>query len=137
MSLALPIGLFAGASLFKLSQLGMPVLEGFIGWLVGTFFFHWWHRLRHQSGFWVVFHQVHHSPTRIEAFTSFYKHPVEILADSALAAGVLFILLGVSLESALSAPIGTPMRSRRPADFRATTSARSRRMLMFKNVYND
>ena len=47
----------------------------------------------------MVFHQVHHSPTRIEA--SFYKHPVEILADSALAARVLFILLGVSLEGAL------------------------------------
>ena len=57
------VGLFAGASLFKLSQLGMPMLEGFIGWFVGTFFFYWWHRLRHQSGFWVVFHQVHHSPT--------------------------------------------------------------------------
>src|SRR5688572_18401290 len=55
------IGLFAGASVFKLSALGMPVLEGFSGWFVGTFFFYWWHRLRHQSGFWVLFHQVHHS----------------------------------------------------------------------------
>ena len=79
----------------------MPVLEGFIGWFVGTFFFYWWHRLRHQSGFWVVFHQVHHSPTRIEAFTSFYKHPIEILAEAALAAMVLYALLGVSLEGAL------------------------------------
>jgi sterol desaturase/sphingolipid hydroxylase (fatty acid hydroxylase superfamily) len=95
------IGLFAGASVFKLSQLGTPVLEGFIGWFVGTFFSYWWHRLRHQTGFWVVFHQIHHSPIRIEAFTSFYKHPVEILADAALAAVVLYALLGISLEGAL------------------------------------
>ena len=41
--------------------------------------------------FWEIFHQVHHSPARIEAITSFYKHPVEILADSALAAAILYL----------------------------------------------
>ena len=79
----------------------MPVADGFIGWFVGTFFFYWWHRVRHLDGFWHLFHQVHHSPSRIEALTSFYKHPLEILADSALAAAVLYALLGVSLEGAL------------------------------------
>ena len=79
----------------------MPVLEGFIGWFVGTFFFYWWHRLRHQPVFWEIFHQVHHSPARIEAITSFYKHPVESLADIALAAAILYLLLGCSLEGAL------------------------------------
>jgi sterol desaturase/sphingolipid hydroxylase (fatty acid hydroxylase superfamily) len=93
--------LFGAASLFKLASLEMPFVEGFIGWFVGTFFFYWWHRLRHRSGWWLVFHQVHHSPTRIEAITSFYKHPVEILADSALAAAILYPLLGCSLEGAL------------------------------------
>jgi len=91
----------SGASVFDLARLQMPLLEGFIGWLVGTFFFYWWHRLRHQKYFWEVFHQLHHSPARIEAITSFYKHPVEILADSALAAVVLYPLLGASLEGAL------------------------------------
>jgi sterol desaturase/sphingolipid hydroxylase (fatty acid hydroxylase superfamily) len=95
------IGAFAGASVFHLANLDMPVLEGFAGWFVGTFFFYWWHRIRHLDGFWVLFHQVHHSPARIEAITSFYKHPLEILADSALAALVLYPLLGVSLEGAL------------------------------------
>ena len=52
-------------------------------------------------GRWVIFHQVHHSPARIEAMTAFYKHPVEILADSALAALVLYPLLGCTLEGAL------------------------------------
>ncbi len=53
------------------------------------------------AGFWVVFHQVHHSPARIEAMTAFYKQPIEILADGALAAGILYLLLGCTLEGAL------------------------------------
>jgi sterol desaturase/sphingolipid hydroxylase (fatty acid hydroxylase superfamily) len=95
------VGAFSGASVVHLASLRMPVLEGFIGWFVGTFFFYWWHRIRHMHGFWQVFHQVHHSPARIEAITSFYKHPVEILVDSALAAAILYLLLGASLEGAL------------------------------------
>ena len=92
---ALWLKLFSGASVFHLAALKMPLLEGFIGWFVGTFFFYWWHRVRHMKGFWEIFHQVHHSPARIEAITSFYKHPVEILANSALAAAILYFLLGM------------------------------------------
>lgn len=91
---------FDRASLFELRAWQLPALEGFTAWLVGTFFFYWWHRLRHAPGFWQVFHQIHHSPTRIEAFTSFYKHPLEILSDSLLSAVVLYPLLGASLEGA-------------------------------------
>src|SRR5262249_39671753 len=65
--------LFGSTSLFHLEALQRPVLEGFAGWLVGTFFFYWWHRMRHMDGWWVLFHQVHHSPARIETLTSFYK----------------------------------------------------------------
>ena len=43
--------LFSGASLFHLAALKLPVLEGFIGWFVGTFFFYWWHRIRHMRAF--------------------------------------------------------------------------------------
>lgn len=93
--------IFDQPSLLELRNLGVPFVEGFIGWLVGTFFFYWWHRLRHAPGWWQIFHQIHHSPTRIETITSFFKHPLEILADSALAAAVLFLLLGSSLEGAL------------------------------------
>jgi sterol desaturase/sphingolipid hydroxylase (fatty acid hydroxylase superfamily) len=89
------------ASLFNLDALQPPALEGFVGWLIATFCFYWWHRIRHLNGWWVLFHQVHHSPARIEAITSFYKHPVEILADSALAVAVLCPLLGCSLEGVM------------------------------------
>ena len=87
-------------SLFHVRLIGIPYLEGFIAWFVSTFFYYWWHRLRHVDGFWHVFHQVHHSPSRIEVATSFYKHPVEILADTVLSAAIAYGLLGISLEGA-------------------------------------
>jgi sterol desaturase/sphingolipid hydroxylase (fatty acid hydroxylase superfamily) len=76
----------------------MPALaQGFLGWFIGTFVFYWWHRVRHDSDFlWRVFHQVHHSPARIELVTSFYKHPVEMLADSMLSSALMFVVLGAS-----------------------------------------
>jgi sterol desaturase/sphingolipid hydroxylase (fatty acid hydroxylase superfamily) len=94
------IRLFGNASLFNLSGLDMPVLEGFVGWFVGTFFFYWWHRLRHARGWWLVFHQIHHSPSRVELLTSFYKHPIEIFCDALLAAVIMYPLLGCSLLGA-------------------------------------
>ena len=94
------IQIFGDVSLFKLSAWDMPLAEGFVGWFIGTFFFYWWHRLRHAKGFWLIFHQVHHSPSRIEILTSFYKHPVEILSDAILSALVLYPLLGCSMTLA-------------------------------------
>ncbi len=76
-------------------------LQGLLGWFIGTFFFYWWHRARHHFNvLWRVFHQVHHSPARIEMLTSFYKHPVEIIADSMLASALIFCLLGASPQAA-------------------------------------
>jgi sterol desaturase/sphingolipid hydroxylase (fatty acid hydroxylase superfamily) len=93
--------LFGELSLLSFAEWESPALEGFVGWFVGTFFFYWWHRLRHANGWWLVFHQIHHSPARIEVLTSFYKHPIEILSDAFIAALVLYPLLGCSLEGAL------------------------------------
>lgn len=89
--------IFGINSIFQLSSWELPLVEGFVGWFVGTFVFYWWHRLRHVKGLWQVFHQVHHSPARIEVLTSFYKHPVEIIFNSTLTAVVLFPVLGCSL----------------------------------------
>ncbi len=87
-------------SIFHFSSWNMPILEGFVGWFIGTFFFYWWHVLRHKKGFWLVFHQIHHSPSRIETVTSFYKHPLEIFCDALLGALVLYPLLGCSMMGA-------------------------------------
>jgi sterol desaturase/sphingolipid hydroxylase (fatty acid hydroxylase superfamily) len=94
------IELFGELSLFKLGAWEIPLAEGFVGWFVGTFFFYWWHVIRHKKGWWLVFHQIHHSPSRIETLTSFYKHPVEILSDAVLSALVLYPLLGCSMMGA-------------------------------------
>lgn len=95
------IHLFGDSSLFRLADWGVPIAEGFVAWFVGTFFFYWWHRLRHVNGWWVVFHQIHHSPSRIELLTSFYKHPLEILADAFLSALIVYPLLGCSFAGAV------------------------------------
>lgn len=94
------IGIYGDVSIFKLANLHIPFLEGLVGWFIGTFFFYWWHRLRHAKGWWIAFHQIHHSPSRIELMTSFYKHPIEILCDSILSAVLLYPLLGCSLLGA-------------------------------------
>src|SRR6266850_481214 len=89
--------IFGEHSVLKLANWECPMAEGFVGWFIGTFLFYWWHRLRHQDGFWRIFHQIHHSPARIEILTSFYKHPVEILTNAMLSAAVLYPLLGCSV----------------------------------------
>jgi sterol desaturase/sphingolipid hydroxylase (fatty acid hydroxylase superfamily) len=91
------IEIFGTSSVFDLAAWDFPLLEGFIGWFVGTFFFYWWHVLRHKKRWWLALHQIHHSPSRIEALTSFYKHPLEIFSDAVLSALVLYPLLGCSM----------------------------------------
>lgn len=90
-----------GWSVLHLAGSVPPVAEGFIGWFVGTFVFYWWHRARHRVDLlWRVCHQVHHSPSRIETLTAFYKHPVEIAANSIIASALMYCLLGASVEGA-------------------------------------
>jgi sterol desaturase/sphingolipid hydroxylase (fatty acid hydroxylase superfamily) len=91
---------FQDSSLFHIAGAMPPFCAGLLAWFIGTFVFYWWHRARHKSNFlWRVFHQVHHSPSRIELLTAFYKHPVEIVADSMLSSALLFSLLGASPEA--------------------------------------
>jgi len=85
---------FRDQSLLQFGSWSYPVVEGFVYWVMGTFVFYWWHRLRHANGFWLVFHQMHHSPKRIELLTSFYKHPVEIIADSVITGFFLYYVFG-------------------------------------------
>ncbi len=75
-----------------------------VGYLVLTFVYYWWHRWRHEVSFlWRWFHQVHHSPQRIEVITSFYKHPFELLANSILSSVILYLLVGVGPAAAAQA----------------------------------
>lgn len=74
---------------------GEPWQEAILAYVVITFIFYWWHLWRHRSMvLWNAFHQVHHSPVRIETITSFYKHPLEIAVNSVLIGFVIHGLLG-------------------------------------------
>ncbi len=73
-----------------------PLVGGLLCYLLVTFVFYWWHRLRHESELlWVSLHQVHHSAARLETVTSFYKSPFEIVADSIVIAMLHYTVLGL------------------------------------------
>jgi sterol desaturase/sphingolipid hydroxylase (fatty acid hydroxylase superfamily) len=72
-----------------------------IGYAAITFIYYWWHRWRHQVPWlWRFFHQLHHSPQRIEIITSFYKHPCEILANGVLSSAIVYLVVGVEPTAA-------------------------------------
>lgn len=90
-----------GTSLINISGAMPPIAQGLLSWFIGTFVFYWWHRARHASKIlWQGLHQIHHSASRIEILTSFYKHPLEIVSNSIIISVVLFVGLGASPEAA-------------------------------------
>jgi sterol desaturase/sphingolipid hydroxylase (fatty acid hydroxylase superfamily) len=89
----------SSVSMFHLSRHVSPVAGGLVAYFIATFVFYWWHRARHEQGFlWRGFHQIHHSPQRLEVTTSFYKHPGEMIVNSILGSLLVYTLLGLSLE---------------------------------------
>jgi sterol desaturase/sphingolipid hydroxylase (fatty acid hydroxylase superfamily) len=88
-------------SLLHLSRYADPWLAGFIAYFAATSVFYWWHRARHEIDLlWRIFHQIRHSPQRIEVNTSFYKHPVEMVVNSVIGSVLVYTLLGLTVESA-------------------------------------
>ena len=80
---------------------GLGVTGGtVVGYLAITFIYYWWHRARHRSPLlWRWFHQVHHSPQRIEIITSFYKHPIEIVGNGILSSAIAYFLVGLNAQA--------------------------------------
>ena len=78
-----------------------PLTGGALAYLCASFFFYWWHRARHECDLlWRIFHQLHHSPARLETLTALYKHPIEALANSLLSASLVYLLFGLDMEGA-------------------------------------
>lgn len=87
-------------SLFHLSHHVSPIIGGVIAYFIATFIFYWWHRWRHEHDFlWIGFHQIHHSPQRLEVITSFYKHPGEMVVNSIIGSLLVYALLGLSAKA--------------------------------------
>jgi sterol desaturase/sphingolipid hydroxylase (fatty acid hydroxylase superfamily) len=73
---------------------------GACAYFVATIVFYWWHRWRHESDWlWRCFHQVHHSARRLETSTTFYKHPLEMVANSLINGTLIYAVLGLSVEA--------------------------------------
>ncbi|MBC8041959.1 MAG: sterol desaturase family protein, partial [Rhizobacter sp.] len=90
---------FSSWSVFHLSEFVSPVVGGIIAYIIATFIFYWWHRWRHEVDFlWKGFHQIHHSPQRLEVITSFYKHPLEMTVNSIIGSLLVYTFLGLNLE---------------------------------------
>lgn len=97
-----------GASLWNAEEYFGTNGGAIFGYFVITFIYYWWHRARHEiPALWRWLHQVHHSPQRLEVVTSFYKHPLEIVANSLLSSLILYVLCGLSVESAVIAVLMT------------------------------
>lgn len=87
-------------SVFHLSDRLNPAGGGILAYFIATFVFYWWHRWRHESDLlWRLFHQIHHSPQRLEVITSFYKHPGEMVANSIIGSLLVYTTLGLSVEA--------------------------------------
>ncbi len=90
----------SGWSVFSLSGYLGSVGGGLLAYFIATFVFYWWHRWRHEYDFlWLAFHQIHHSPQRLEVITSFYKHPGEMVANSLIGSVLVYTLLGLSIKA--------------------------------------
>lgn len=88
------------ASLLHLSESMNPLQGGMFAYFIATFIFYWWHRWRHEVHWlWLGFHQIHHSPRRLEVITSFYKHPGEMTVNSIIGSLLVYALLGLSPEA--------------------------------------
>lgn len=87
-------------SVLHLSDHVSATVGGLIAYFIATFIFYWWHRLRHENDtLWRFFHQIHHSPQRLEVITSFYKHPFEMTVNSNISSLLVYTFLGLSLEA--------------------------------------
>lgn len=77
-----------------------PVV-GLLSFLLASFFAYWWHRAMHRSPLlWRVFHQLHHSPSRIESLTSFYLHPFDGIAATFINAFCAYAVFGADAAGA-------------------------------------
>ncbi|VBB19002.1 desaturase [Yasminevirus sp. GU-2018] len=93
---------FTSSTGFHLRDHVSPFWGGVIAYVINQWLFYHFHHARHQVYFlWVTLHQFHHSASRIEAITSFYKHPLEIMVDSQIMAVLLYSLLGLTNEASI------------------------------------
>jgi sterol desaturase/sphingolipid hydroxylase (fatty acid hydroxylase superfamily) len=74
-----------------------PWLGGALAYFVWSFIYYWWHRASHANDrIWRFVHQIHHSPTRIEALTAYFLHPLDYLTAAIIGSFVVYSLAGLN-----------------------------------------
>ncbi|MCF6441251.1 sterol desaturase family protein [Pseudoalteromonas luteoviolacea] len=88
--------LFNHISLLNLGSTNI-LTQGVLGFMLTSFVAYWWHRAMHKFDFlWRTFHQLHHSPRRIESLSAFYLHPFDSVAATLLNAMCCYLILGLN-----------------------------------------
>jgi sterol desaturase/sphingolipid hydroxylase (fatty acid hydroxylase superfamily) len=86
-------------TLFDLSGLG-TWLGALSGILVYEFVHYWYHRAIHRYDLlWRFAHQMHHSAEKIDSFSAFYQHPVDVFFFTTWVSLVFVPLMGLSAEA--------------------------------------
>lgn len=91
-------GFFRAHALLPIRDWNFLPAQVAVVFLTWSFVFYWWHRAAHLDGLWHLFHQMHHSPSRIEMLTTFYKHPAEAVFETFLTASIVYGVFGVTAE---------------------------------------
>ncbi len=98
--LALPPELLARIRFLDLSGLGIPG-GVIVGQLAATFAAYWWHRAEHRFDLlWRGFHQLHHSPQRVDLSGFVLTHPLEMPVTVGLSLVVTLGVLGLDPRAA-------------------------------------
>ncbi len=79
--------------------LWVQIVGGFLVLELGIYA---WHRTMHNVTFlWRWFHQMHHSPERVDIWGALYFHPFDSIGWTFLGSLALVLLFGVSAEAAI------------------------------------
>lgn len=98
--LLLPLDWMAKHRLLDGTRLGL-VGGAVAGYLVLSFAVFLWHRAEHRVQFlWRFFHQLHHSPVRMDMSGAAYFSPLDVMANVTLGLGVTVFVLGLTPEAA-------------------------------------
>jgi len=100
------LGAFTWDPYFQSLQFHEPIvntsapLQGLLCYIAFNFIFYWWHRVKHSNRLlWRVFHQVHHSPQRIEVLSTNYLHPLDALSSLLIGSALCYVFLGFNASA--------------------------------------
>lgn len=97
--------------LFELSYLGTAA-GGLVGLLVYEAIGYFYHRGMHASDLaWRVLHQMHHSAERVDTWSAFWFHPLDMIGWTAVSSLALTLVVGLSPSATTAAMLAFTLLS--------------------------